>query len=91
MKRLAVILMAGMFLVSALPVAAQTTKSEKDQCILASMNCKSEVDTLQQSVKKIQSEIKKGTKVYTPEELKALETKLKEVNDFIKTMGKPGK
>jgi peptidoglycan hydrolase CwlO-like protein len=55
------------------------------------MNCKSEVDTLQQSVKKIQSEIKKGTKVYTPEELKALETKLKEVNDFIKTMGKPGK
>jgi type II secretory pathway component PulF len=91
MKRFAVMLMAGLFLVSALPAVAQTAKNQKDECLLASKNCKTEVDTLQQNVKKLQGEIRKGTKVYTPEELKTLELKLKELNDYMKTMGKPGK
>jgi peptidoglycan hydrolase CwlO-like protein len=91
MKRFAVMLMAGLFLMSALPAVAQTARSEKDECLLASKNCKTEVDTLQQNVKKLQGEIKKGNKVYTAEELKVLEKKLKELNDYMKTMGSPGK
>jgi peptidoglycan hydrolase CwlO-like protein len=91
MKRIATVLLAVMLTAATVPAMAEMTKEEKDQCLLASKGCTHEVDTLQKQVKRIQAEIKKGTKVYTAEELKTLEQKLKEVNDFIKTMGKPGK
>jgi len=63
--------------------AAEMTKEEKDQCLLASKNCAGEVDSLQKKMKKLQTEIKKGKKVYTAEELKKLEDKLKEANDML--------
>lgn len=91
MKKIAIALMAGLFLTASLPVVAETTKSEKDECLLLSKNCATEVDSLQKKVKKLQTEIKKGTKVYSPDELKTLEDKLKDVNDYIKTLNKPGK
>lgn len=91
MKKIAIALMAGLILTASLPVVAETTKSEKDECLLLSKNCATEVDSLQKKVKKLQTEIKKGTKVYTADELKALENKLKEVNDYIKSLNKPGK
>lgn len=89
MKKIAVILLAGIFFAT-VPALAEMTKEEKDQCLLASKGCLGEVDSIQRQVKKLQAEIKKGTKVYTPEELKTLQQKLKEVNEFIKNMGKPG-
>ena len=90
MKRIAVIMLAGLFFAGSVPAFAEMTKEEKDQCLLAAKGCAGEVDSIQKQVKKIQAEIKKGTSVYTAEELKTLEKKLKEVNDFIKSMGKPG-
>jgi peptidoglycan hydrolase CwlO-like protein len=90
MKRIAVIMLASI-LCASVPAFAEMTKEEKDQCLLASKGCAGEVDSLQKQIKKIQAEIKKGTKVYTVEELKVLEQKLKDVNEFIKTMGKPGR
>ncbi len=62
----------------------------KDECLLASKNCMHEVDSIQQKMKKIDAEIKKGTKVYSAEELKKLELKLKEVNEILKSLNKPG-
>ena len=62
----------------------------KDECLLASKNCMHEVDSIQQKMKKINTEIKKGTKVYSAEELKKLEQKLKEVNEILKDLEKPG-
>ena len=62
----------------------------KDECLLASKNCMHEVDSIQQKIKKIDAEIKKGTKVYSAEELKKLEQKLKEVNEILKSLNKPG-
>jgi len=63
----------------------------KDECLLASKNCMNEVDSIQQRMKKINSEIKKGKKVYSAEELKKLEQKLKEADEILKSLEKPGK
>lgn len=71
--------------------AFATEKMEKDECLTMSMNCKAEVDDIQKKVKKLNAEIKKGSKVYTAEELKALNNKLKEINAMIDSMNKPGK
>jgi peptidoglycan hydrolase CwlO-like protein len=87
MKKIAVMLLAAFSLAAAVPVfAAEMTKEQKDQCLLASKNCASEVDSIQKKVRKLNAEIKKGTKVYTPEELKKLNDKLKETNKFIDDM-----
>jgi len=62
----------------------------KDECLLASKGCMHEVDSIQQKLKKLDAEIKKGTKVYSVEELKKLEQKLKEANELLKNLNKPG-
>ena len=64
--------------------------STKDECLLASKGCMNEVDSIQQRMKKINTEIKKGKKVYSAEELKKLEQKLKEANEILKNIEKPG-
>lgn len=91
MKKIAMILAVAVLTASTVPAFAQMSKEEKDQCLLASKGCAGEVDSIQKQVKKIQAEIKKGTKVYTAEELRTLEQKLKDVNAFIKSMDKPGR
>ena len=90
MRKVGIMSLAALLCFS-VPVFAEMSKEEKDQCLLAAKNCAGEVDSIQKQVKKLQAEIKKGTKVYTAEELKTLEKKLKEVNEFIKSMGKPGR
>ncbi len=70
--------------------ADEMKKDEKNECILAAKGCKDEVDSIQQKIKKIRTEIKKGTKVYSPEELKKLEDKLKEANKLLDDILKPG-
>jgi uncharacterized protein YlxW (UPF0749 family) len=91
MKRIATILLAALLTASTVPAMAQMTKEEKDQCILAAKGCAGEVDSIQKKMKRLQAEIKKGGKVYTPDEMKNLEQKLKEVNDLLNSMLKPGK
>ena len=63
----------------------------KDECLLASKNCMNQVDSIQQKLKKINAEIKKGKKVYSAEEMKKLEQKLKEANEIINSLEKPGR
>jgi translation initiation factor 2B subunit (eIF-2B alpha/beta/delta family) len=89
MKKVALFVMAVMaasVMTSSMPVFA----AQKDECLLISKNCKDEVDSIQQKIKKLNTEIKKGTKVYTPDELKILQSKLKEVNDQMDELMKPG-
>jgi len=63
----------------------------KDECLLASKNCMNEVDSIQQRMKKLNKEIKKVKNVYSAEELKKLEQKLKEADEILKSLEKPGK
>jgi hypothetical protein len=64
---------------------------DKNECLSMSVACKGEADSIQQKMKKLNAEIKKGKKVYTAEELKTLNAKLKEANALLDDLLKPGK
>ena len=83
MKKAAVMMLAVFAMSATVPAFGQMSKEEKDQCLLASKNCANEVNSIQQKIKKLNAEIKKGKKVYSSEELKKLNTKLKEAEDML--------
>lgn len=91
MKKIAVLLCAAFMMSATVPAfaAEKMTKEEKDQCLLASKGCKEEVDSIQKKIKKLQTEIKKGTKVYSAEELKKLQEKLDEADKMLDNLLKP--
>ena len=79
MKKILVILMAvGLF--GAMPVLAAEHEGMKMDKHEGMRECAIQAETLQQKIKRIQGEIKKGSKKYSAEELKNLENKLKEAN-----------
>ena len=58
----------------------------KKECEMLVRNCARETDSLQQKIARLNSEIAKGTAVYTVAELKTLEGKLKEANLYLKNL-----
>lgn len=87
MKRIAVLAMAVFMMSLSVPVcASDMSKEQKDECLLASKNCKNSVDSIQQKIKKLNNEINKGDKVYSPEELKKLNEKLKDAENMLDNM-----
>jgi hypothetical protein len=86
MKKMALMLTAAIFTLSTVPAFSQMTKAEKDECLLASKNCTSQVDDIYKRMHKLDKEIKKGTKVYTPQELQKLKDKLQETDQLLKDM-----
>lgn len=87
MKKIVVLMIAVFSMAVAVPAfAAEMTKEQKDQCILASKGCAAEADTIQQKIKKLQAEVKKGTKVYSADEIKKLNAKLKEAEDLLDSL-----
>ena len=59
------------------------TKVERDECLLMSKNCKNTALSIQEKIKKLQGEIKKGKKTYSAEEIKKLEDKLKDAENTL--------
>jgi len=88
MKKLAVMMLAGLML-AAVPAFAQTT-NDKDECVLAAKGCAGEVDSIQKQVQKLQREIQKGDRVYTKDELLTLQRKLEEVEAILNDLNRPG-
>ena len=89
MKKIVVLMIAVFSMAVAVPVfAAEMTKEQKDQCLLASKGCAGEADSIQKKIKKLQTEIKKGTKVYSADEIKKLNAKLKEAEDILDNLMK---
>jgi hypothetical protein len=89
MKKVAILMITVFSMVVAVPVfAAEMTKEQKDQCLLASKGCSGEADTIQKKIKKLQTEVKKGTKVYSADEIKKLNAKLKEAEDILDNLMK---
>jgi len=91
MKLMSIMLAAAMLTLSAAPSFAEMTQSQKDECMLASKNCTDQVDDIYKRMHRLDKEIKKGKKVYSPAELKKLQEKLSETQEILKTMEKPGK
>lgn len=90
MKKIAVMMLAAFSMAVAVPAfAAEMTKETKDMCLLASKGCANEAKSIQQKIKALNVEIKKGTKVYSADEIKKLEAKLKEANEILDNLMKP--
>jgi peptidoglycan hydrolase CwlO-like protein len=91
MKKMALVMAAAFCMLSTVPAFAQDmTQSEKDECLLASRNCVSQVDDIYARIHKLDAEIKKGTRVYTPQELKQLQLKLQETDNMLRKMEEAG-
>ena len=86
MKKTVLTLIAALALGTCIQATAGTAKDEKDQCLLSSKNCVTQVDTIQKRMKKLDAEIKKGKKVYTAQELAKLDSKLKEADTILKEL-----
>jgi hypothetical protein len=79
MKKLAVVLMAvGLF--GAMPVLAAEHEGMKMDTEEGVRQCALQAETIQEKIKRIQGEIKKGSTKYSAEGLKKLEVKLKDAN-----------
>ena len=88
MKRIVLSVFAIIVAFVAVPAFASVQPEGKDECVLYGKNCPNAVDSLPERVAKLKREIGKGENVYTPEELKQLERKLKEANDMLRIMKK---
>ena len=84
MARMMTVVAASM-LFSAVPILAgegnmgstdsqvpQMQQGPKDECLLVSMNCGRDVDSIQQRINRLNTEIGRGTDVYTAKELQQL-------------------
>jgi TolA-binding protein len=86
-------------LISAMPVLAETGvgrgmdsagEVQKDECLLASMNCRESVDSIQQRIDRINREIRKGTNVYTNQELRSLQFQLRDAVQTLEDLTRGG-
>ena len=89
MKKMIVLMLAAFLTSASVPAFAEDMKSTKDECLLASKGCKTEVDSIQTKIKKLQTEISKGTKVYSADEIRKLAAKLKEATDLLDNLLSP--
>lgn len=91
MKKIAAYVCAVAVVSIALPVFAAGHADGKNDCLLYGKNCPNVVDSLPERIAKLKLEIGKGEKVYAQDELKLLERKLKEENQTMRMLNKPGK
>lgn len=91
MKKIVFLLTAAVVMTASVPAFAQTPQDQKDECLLASKNCVDQVDDIYKRIHRLQKEVKKGQRVYTPAELKKLQDKLAETQDLLNNLEKPGR
>jgi len=91
MRRGTLLLAGALLVVTTATASAQATQAQKDECLLASKNCVAQVDDIYKRMQKLDKEIKKGTRVYTPEELKRLQQKLTETQELLRDLERPGR
>ena len=83
MKNSALMILAALMLSTAMPAFSQQSPEEKVVCNLAAQNCLNKADILQKRIKKLNAEVKKGTKTYSAEDLKKIDQKLQETQDLL--------
>jgi Skp family chaperone for outer membrane proteins len=85
MKKMTLVILSTLTLALAAPAAFSEEKpaTEKNLCILYGQECANRADTIQEKIRKLQTEIEKGARVYSPEELERLKQKLDEVEEML--------
>jgi len=85
MKKLALVLMS-MALLGALPAFAVDDSIMQKQREEGLRQCAFQAESIQEKISRLQKEIKLGKSVYTADELKRLEDKLKEANKLLEEL-----
>lgn len=90
MKKNTFFILAAFIIATALPVLAQqSTQQEKVICELAAKNCLNRAEILQKRLKKLDADIKKGSRTYSSEDLKNLEKKMQETQELLDKLEAP--
>ena len=88
MKKILVILMAvGLF--GAMPVLAAEHANMKMDTKEGVRECALQAESIQEKIKRLETEVAKGEKKYSAKELKKLESKLKEANIILDQLNRP--
>lgn len=88
MKRLILVLTAvGLF--GAMPAFAADHAGMKMDTSAGVRECALQAETIQEKIKRLETEISKGEKKYNPNDLKKLEQKLKEANTILDQLNRP--
>jgi len=69
---------------------AQQAQTRKNECLLGSRNCMNLSDDIRQRMRHLEKEIKKGHRVYTPQELKKLNQELRDAQEQLRTLEHSG-
>ena len=69
--------------INSVPAFAQETPQDQYLCKIQAGNCLKRADVIQRKLKKLETEMKNGKKVYSADELKKIEDKLKEVEQML--------
>lgn len=91
MKKLILSVCAVVVVSVAIPVFAAGQSEVNNDCLFYGKNCPKAVNSLPERIAKLKVEIARSEALYTPDELKLLEQKLKEENRTMRTLQKPGK
>lgn len=79
MKRIILMMISAFMMFASVPAYAdERTSAQKDECLLATKECKDIAESIHMKAEKLKTEIQKGNKLYTPEEILILKAKLKE-------------
>ena len=89
MKKVSLSMLAIVVAFTALPVFAAVPTPGKSDCLLYGKNCRDNANDLPVRIANLKTEIAKGEKIYTPEELKFLEGRLKEDNELMRWFQRP--
>jgi len=95
-----VTLLAAALMIVAVPALAeegsmdvrmeQGQQLERNECLLASVNCANQVDSIQQRIDRIKGEISRGSDVYSSDELRRLNMKLEDANRAMEELSAGG-
>ena len=82
--------MCFVMILGALPVSAAGTTEGKNEVLLGNISPNATF-SLPERIAKLKTEIAKGERVYTPEDLKLLKRKLKEDEEVMRLLNRPGR
>ena len=83
MKKMMFLALTALMMLNCVPAFAQETPQDQYLCKLQAGNCLKRADVVQRKMKKLDTEIKKGKKTYSAEDLKKIEDKLNEVEKML--------
>jgi len=82
MKKTALVMISAIMAVTATPLFGADTPQDQYICKLEARKCMTQMDVVQEKMKKMNEGIQKGT-TYSEGDMKKLQSKIKELNDLL--------